>query len=382
MLVLWGECGIQSPALHSTRMTHPLPLEKESSPARLALEPAKAARAASLRYVTDAQPGIVRLGPARAFRYAHPNGKRVADAATLARIKALAIPPAWTNVWICTNALGHIQATGRDARGRKQYRYHAKWRKTRDKTKYEQLPAFGAALPQIRARVRKDIAAPGLPREKVLAIIVRLLETTHIRVGNEEYARDNKSYGLTTMLTNHVAVKGPTIHFRFRGKSGKMHEIDLNDPRVARIVKRCRDLPGQELFQYVDDAGKPQPIDSSDVNEYLRSISGEEFTAKEFRTWAGTLLAAHGLNTVEIPKSAAKARAAVVAMVKDVAEELGNTPAVCRKSYIHPAVLAAYVDKAGLDRWNKARAFARPKRGLGTEESALLAFLKGQPGSL
>jgi DNA topoisomerase-1 len=363
-------------------MTHPLPSATRSAPARLTLEPAKAAKAASLRYVTDAQPGIARLGPARAFRYAHPNGKRVTDAATLARIKALAIPPAWTSVWICANALGHIQATGRDARGRKQYRYHAKWRKTRDKTKYEQLPAFGAALPRIRARVRKDIAAPGLPREKVLASIVRLLETTHIRVGNEEYARDNKSYGLTTMLTNHVAVKGPMIHFRFRGKSGKTHAIDLSDPRVAHIVKRCRDLPGQELFQYVDGAGRPQPIDSNDVNEYLRSISDEEFTAKEFRTWAGTLLAAHGLNAVTIPNSAAKARAAVVAMVKDVADELGNTPAVCRKCYIHPAVLNAYEDRSALERWVRARAAARPKRGLGTEETALLSFLKGQSGAI
>jgi DNA topoisomerase-1 len=372
---------MQPRPLHSIQMTHPLPSLPRSAPPRLALEPAKAAKAASLRYVTDAQPGLARLGPARAFRYAHPNGKRVSDLATLARIRALAIPPAWTNVWICANALGHIQATGRDARGRKQYRYHAKWRRTRDQTKYEQLPRFGAALPRIRARVRTDIAAAGLPREKILAIIVRLLETTHIRVGNEEYARDNKSYGLTTLLTNHVAVKGPTIHFRFRGKSGKSHAIDLSDPRVARIVKRCRDLPGQELFQYVDDAGKPQPIDSSDVNEYLRSVSGDEFTAKEFRTWAGTLLAAHGLNTVEIPKSTAKARTAIVAMVKDVAEELGNTPAVCRKCYIHPAVLNAYDDRPALDRWVRARAAARPRRGLGTEESALLTFLKGQSGA-
>ncbi len=349
---------------------------------RLALEPAKAAKAASLRYVTDAQPGITRLGPARGFRYANAKGKRIADAATLARIKALAIPPAWTHVWICANALGHIQATGRDARGRKQYRYHAKWRKTRDQTKYELLPAFGAALPRIRARVKKDIGATGLPREKVLGIIVRLLETTHIRVGNEEYARDNKSYGLTTLLTNHVNVKGPTIHFHFRGKSGKSHAIDVNDPRVARIVKRCRELPGHELFQYIDETGKPQPIDSSDVNEYLRSISNEDFTAKEFRTWAGTLLAARGLTALKIPKSQAKAHTAVVEMVKEVADELGNTPAVCRKCYIHPAVLTAYMDQTRLDRWSKVRAAAKAKRGLGAEESALLGFLKGQSGAM
>jgi DNA topoisomerase-1 len=364
-------------------MTHPLPSARESGPnrpRRLTLEPAAAAKAASLRYVTDAQPGIARLGTPRNFRYVHANGKRVTNAATLARIKALVIPPAWTSVWICEAPLGHIQATGRDARGRKQYRYHAKWRQTRDQTKYDQLSAFGAALPRIRARVKKDIAAKGLPRDKVLAIIVRLLETTHIRVGNEEYARDNKSYGLTTLRTNHVEVKGPTIHFHFRGKSGKTHEIALDDPRVARIVKRCRDLPGQELFQYVDDAGTPRPIDSSDVNEYLRSISGAEFTAKEFRTWAGTLLASRGLKRPGAAKSAAQARAGVVAMVKDVAGELGNTPAVCRKCYIHPAVLAAYLDEAGLHRWTKARATARSKRGLSVEESALLGFLKGRSG--
>jgi DNA topoisomerase-1 len=360
---------------------HPLPSTTTALARHLALEPAKAAKAASLRYVTDAQPGVKRVGPARGFRYINSRGKRVADAATLARIKALAIPPAWTHVWICANPLGHIQATGRDARGRKQYRYHAKWRKTRDQTKYELLPAFGAALPRIRARVKKDIAAAGLPREKILAIIVRLLETTHIRVGNEEYARDNKSYGLTTLRTNHVEVRGPKIHFHFRGKSGQSHVVDLSDPRVARIVKRCRELPGHELFQYVDDAGKPQPIDSSDVNEYLRGISNVEFTAKEFRTWAGTLLAARGLTALDIPKSAAKAHAAVVEMVKGVADELGNTPAVCRKCYIHPAVLTAYVDQAGLDRWAKARAAAKAKRGLGAEESALLGFLKGQSGA-
>jgi DNA topoisomerase-1 len=349
---------------------------------RLALEPATAAKAASLRYVTDSQPGIARLGSARRFRYTYANGRRVRDSATLARVGALAIPPAWTHVWVCANALGHIQATGRDARGRKQYRYHAKWRTTRDQSKYELLPAFGAALPRIRAQVKKDIAAAGLPREKILAIIIRLLETTHIRIGNEEYARDNKSYGLTTLRTNHVDVKGPAIHFHFRGKSGKSTEVDVNDPRVARIVKRSRELPGHELFQYIDEAGKPQPVNSSDVNEYLRSISNEDFTAKEFRTWAGTLLAVHALTDHDIPKSPAKARAAVVAIVETVAEALGNTPAVCRKCYIHPAVLAAYADQAGLDRWAKARAAAGPKRGLGADENALLGFLKGQSGAV
>jgi DNA topoisomerase-1 len=362
-------------------MTHALLSERRARPAHLALEPEGAAKAASLRYVTDDRPGITRAGSATRFRYAAANGKRITDDATLGRIRSLAVPPAWIDVWICAHPEGHLQATGRDARGRKQYRYHSMWRKTRDQTKYEQLPVFGAALPRIRARVKKDIAAAGLPREKVLAIIVRLLETTHIRIGNEEYARDNKSYGLTTLLTNHVDVKGPTIHFHFRGKSGKTHVIEHNDPRVARIVKRCRELPGHELFQYVDEAGKPRPIDSSHVNEYLRSISNEDFTAKEFRTWAGTLLAARGLTDRTIAETSTEVHACVVAMVKIVADELGNTPAVCRKCYIHPAVLIAYEDQSGLDRWAKARAAARVKRGLTVEETALLGFLKGQSGA-
>jgi DNA topoisomerase-1 len=362
-------------------MTHALLSERRTPPIRLALEPQASAKAASLHYVTDDRPGIARSGSADGFRYAAARGKRITDNATLARIKSLAIPPAWTAVWICANEQGHLQATGRDARGRKQYRYHARWRKVRDQSKYERLPAFGAALPRIRARVKRDLASPGLPREKILAIIVDLLETTHIRVGNEEYARDNKSYGLTTLRTQHVDVKGQTIRFHFRGKSGKSHEIDLNDRRMARLVKRCRDLPGHELFQYVDDAGDPQPIDSSDVNEYLRLIAQEDFTAKEFRTWAGTLLAARGLTDLTIAETATEAHANVVAMVKIVAGELGNTPAVCRKCYIHPAVLTAYKDQSGLDRWVKARDIARGKRGLTIEETALLGFLRGQSGA-
>jgi DNA topoisomerase-1 len=362
-------------------MTHALLSERRTPPARLALEPQASAKAASLRYVTDDRPGITRSGSAGNFRYASASGKRITDDSTLARIKALAIPPAWSNVWICTNEQGHLQATGRDARGRKQYRYHARWRKVRDQSKYERLPAFGAALPRIRAQVKRDLSSPGLPREKILAIIVVLLESTHIRVGNEEYARDNKSYGLTTLRNQHVDVKGQTIRFHFRGKSGKSHEIDLHDRRMARLVKRCRDLPGHELFRYVDEAGDPQPIDSSDVNEYLRLIAQEDFTAKEFRTWAGTLLAARGLTDLTIAETAAEAHSNVVAMVKVVAVELGNTPAVCRKCYIHPAVLVAYKDQSGLDRWVKARADARGKRGLKLEEIALLGFLRGQSGA-
>ena len=356
---------------------------KGSAERRLALEPAEAAKAASLRYVSDARPGIRRVGAPGDFSYVDPNGNAIIDDATLARIAALVIPPAWIDVWVCPSPQGHLQATGRDARGRKQYRYHSRWRKARDQTKYERLPAFGAALPRIRARVKRDLAAPGLPREKVLAIIVELLETTHIRVGNEEYARDNKSYGLTTLRTHHVDVVGPTIHFRFRGKSGKTHEIDLNDRRLARLVERCRELPGHELFQYLDEAAEPHPIDSSDVNEYLRLVTraGDDFTAKDFRTWAGTLLATRGLTDLVIADSANEAHLRVVAMVKGVAHELGNTPAVCRKCYIHPAVLAAYEDQAGLDRWKRARAAARAEAGLSAEEIALLRFLKGQSGA-
>jgi DNA topoisomerase-1 len=367
--------------LDSTEMTHALPTANAAVATRLALEPAEAAKAASLHYVTDNRPGIKRGGSPSSFRYSDPHGNGVADDATLARIQLLVIPPAWTDVWICASPQGHLQATGRDDRGRKQYRYHVRWRKVRDQSKYERLPAFGAALPRIRARVKDDLAASGLPREKILAVIVRLLETTHIRIGNEEYARDNKSYGLTTMLTRHVDVQGPTIHFHFRGKSGKTHAIDLQDVRLAHLVKRCRELPGHELFQYLDEAGEPQPIDSSDVNAYLRLISDEDFTAKEFRTWAGTLLAARGLTDLTIPASTADAHSGIVAMVKGVADELGNTPAVCRKCYIHPAVLTAYEDQVGLDRWTKARVAARRARGLSAEEIALMRFLKGQSGA-
>ena len=362
-------------------MTRALLHATHTLPARLALEPQAAAKAASLSYVTDAQAGISRSGSAKRFWYVAASGKRIRDVATLGRIKSLAIPPAWTDVWICANARGHLQATGRDARGRKQYRYHPWWSKLRDQTKYERLPAFGAALPRIRAQVKRDLASPGLPRRKILAIVVELLETTHIRVGNEEYARDNKSYGLTTLRTQHVHVKGETIGFHFRGKSGKTHEIDLHDRRLARLVKRCQDLPGRDLFKYVDEAGVPHPIDSSDVNEYLRLIAEEDFTAKEFRTWAGTLLAARGLNGLTIAETAIATRANIVAMVKRVADELGNTPAVCRKSYIHPAVINAYKDQSALDRWRRARTAVRGKRGLSVEETALLSFLRGQPGA-
>jgi DNA topoisomerase-1 len=306
-------------------------------------DPVVAARAAGLRYVLDDRPGIRRLRAGKGFRYVDPDGKPVRDPDVLSRIRSLAIPPAWTDVWICPQANGHLQATGRDDRGRKQYRYHPRWRAVRDETKYDRLIAFAHALPRIRARVEQDLAQPGLPRSRVLATVVRLLETTFIRVGNEEYARTNHSYGLTTLRNRHVDVNGSTLSFSFRGKSGVRHHIDVHDRRLARIVQRCQDLPGHELFQYLDDEGQPHTIDSADVNEYLRELAGEEFTAKDFRTWAGTVLAARALQEVASFESQTEARRNIVSAIADVARQLGNTAAVCRKCYVHPAVLDSYL---------------------------------------
>ena len=284
--------------------------------------------------MSDASPGIVRRRAGSGFQYYSPSGARVSDAVQLKRVRALAVPPAWNDVWICVRADGHLQATGRDARGRKQYRYHGRWREVRDETKYGRMLAFAKALPRIRRRVRHDLALPGLPRNKVLATVVRLLETTRMRVGNEEYARENESFGLTTLRTRQVRVNGSTLKFRFRGKSGIWHDFSLNDRRLAAIVRRMRDLPGYELFQYVDEAGETRAVDSADVNEYLREISGEEFTSKDFRTWAGTVLAAQALHEFGENR--------LSQAIEHVARQLGNTKAVCRKCYIHPAVIDAY----------------------------------------
>ena len=313
--------------------------------ARLAVEPVASAAVAGLRYVSDLKsPGIRRIGRYKRFRYVDAAGQTVADAAVLARIRSLVIPPAWTDVWICSNPLGHLQATGRDARGRKQYRYHARWRQVRDEVKYGRLLAFAAALPRIRERTASDLQRTGLPREKILATVVELLEKTLIRVGNEEYARDNNSYGLTTLRGTHATVNGSKVRFEFRGKSGIVHSIDLRDARLARIVKTCRELPGYELFQYVDDDGQRKGIESSDVNDYLREICSEAFTAKDFRTWAGTVLMAYELSRFPTHRSHAAAKKNVVAAVKAVATRLGNTASVCRKCYIHPAVVDAYME--------------------------------------
>jgi DNA topoisomerase I len=307
-------------------------------------DPREIARQAGLRYSSDADPGIKRVRRGKGFSYVGPDGEVLRDRDTLARIRALAVPPAWTDVWICRFANGHIQATGRDARGRKQHRYHARWRETRDESKFDRMIEFAAALSGIRERTDADLGRPGLPREKVLAAVVRLLELTLIRVGNDEYARLNRSFGLTTLRDRHAQVEGTRIRFRFRGKSGQQYEVGFRDRRLASVVRRCQDLPGQELFQYVDDDGTVRDIASDDVNEYLREISSGDFTAKDFRTWAGTVLAYRALRALEPADSATDARRKVVAAMRETAGRLGNTPAVARKSYVHPAVVEAYMD--------------------------------------
>jgi DNA topoisomerase-1 len=325
----------------STATSRPKP-----NPAPVHVDPVVSAKEAGLRYVSDEVPGISRRPTAKGFTYRGVDGKALRDGEILGRIKSLAIPPAWTNVWICPRADGHLQATGRDARGRKQYLYHPRWRSVRDETKYERMMAFGRALPTIRTRVESDLALSGLPREKVLATIVRLLEVTLIRVGNEEYARTNHSFGLTTMRDRHVRPSGSghVLTFAFKGKSGVTHAIDLADKRLARIVQKCRDLPGQTLFQYLDDDGATHAVGSADVNDYLHAVSGNDFTAKDFRTWAGTVLAAIALQEFEAFDSVAQAKKNVIRAIESVAERLGNTPTVCRKCYVHPEIIESYLD--------------------------------------
>jgi DNA topoisomerase-1 len=341
-------------------------------------DPVESAKAAGLWYVNDHQPGIRREPEGDGFNYIGVNGKPIRDEDELKRIKALGIPPAWTDVWICADPRGHIQATGRDAKGRKQYRYHPRWREVRDETKYGRMIAFGKALPKIRERVEHDLKLRGLPREKVLATVVQLLEKTAIRVGNAEYARENKSYGLTTMRDKHVKIEGAQVHFEFVGKSGKKHHIDLKDRKLAQIVKQCRDIPGYELFQYFDENGERQTIDSGDVNEYLREITGQDFTAKDFRTWTGTLLASMILQESEAFDSDTQAKKNIVRAIESVAERLGNTPAICRKCYVHPAVLDAYLDRTLLE---SARQIAEQTldeslQELKPEEAAVLRLLQ------
>ena len=338
-----------------------------------ALHPVESARSAGLRYVSDRSPGIQRKASSRGFRYYRPDGRLIRHPGELKRIARLAVPPAWTDVWICPDPRGHLQATGRDARGRKQYRYHPGWRQTRDETKYDRLPAFAAALPKIRAQIAADLARPGLPREKVLATIVRLLETSLIRVGNDEYARENRSFGLTTLRNRHVKVDGSNVKFEFRGKSGVRHSVSVSDRRVARIVKSCRDLPGQELFQYLDEDGHRHSVGSGDVNDYLRAAAGEDFTAKDFRTWAGTVLAFVAFCELKLPEAPSAKH--VVQVVDAVAGVLGNTRAVCRNSYIHPGIIDACA--AGtVDEAVARRGARRGREGLSADECAVVAILR------
>ena len=337
----------------------------------------ESARAASLRYVTDNTPGISRRKRGAAFEYIDPTGKVIRDPDELQRFKTLAIPPAWREVWICPMRNGHLQATGRDAKGRKQHRYHARWREVRDENKYGRILAFAKALPLIRERVDSDLRLPGLPRDKILAAVVRLLETSHIRVGNEEYARQNKSYGLATLRSRHVNVSGSTIRFEFRGKSGVEHALNINDRRLAKIIKRCQDLPGYELFQYIDEDGERRTIDSTDVNEYIRQIAGEDFSTKDFRTWAGTVLAAGALREFETAASDSQSKRNIAQAVESVAKKLGNTKAVCRKCYIHPAVIKSYTDGSLLRALRRRlKKESNGFHGLEIEEAAVLRLLK------
>jgi DNA topoisomerase I len=343
----------------------------------LPADPVAEAREAGLRYSSDESPGIERVGSGKTMRYRDRNGGAVHDAATLGRIKALAIPPAWTNVWICPWPNGHIQATGRDARGRKQYRYHTGWRSHRDSTKYGRMAEFGRSLAKIRRRTTRDMKEAGLSRQKVLAAVVRLLETSLIRVGNDEYAEKNHSFGLTTMRDRHAKVNGGTLQFAFRGKSGVEHAIAIEDRRLARIAKQCQDLPGQELFQYVDDEGEIHDVTSEDVNDYLREIAGEDYTAKDFRTWAGTVLALVALQEYAEFDSAVEAKKNIVRAIEAVAKRLGNTPAVCRKCYIHPAIIDTYLEGSLLETLRQRAAMEmKHLRGLKPEEAAVLVLLE------
>lgn len=340
------------------------------------VDPKEAAAEAGLRYVSDERPGITRRRSGKGFAYRMPDGSPVRDKAALERIRSLAVPPAYSDVWICPYANGHIQATGRDDKGRKQYRYHTRWREVRDAAKYEHMMAFAAALPGIRARIAADMKKPGLSREKVLATVVHLLETTLIRVGNDDYAKENGSFGLTTLRDRHVEVDGSELRFAFKGKSGKAWRLGIKDRRVARIVRECQELPGQELFQYVDADGGPRDVTSDDVNDYLREIAGAEVTAKDFRTWAGTVLAALALQECERFGTQAAAKRNIRAAIESVASRLGNTPTVCRKCYVHPEILDCYLDES-LVLEIEAEAKAQNEGGaLRPDEAAVLALLQ------
>jgi DNA topoisomerase-1 len=341
-----------------------------------AIHPVESAKAAGLRYTSDRRPGIRRVRKRVGFRFVGPDGRTITNAEELRRIRALVIPPAWEDVWICPDPRGHLQATGRDARGRKQYRYHPRWREVRDETKYHRMIHFAQVLPRIRRQTDADLGATGHTRRKVIAAVVQLLEKTLIRVGNGEYARENNSFGLTTLRDGHVEIDGATLRFWFKGKSGVEHDVDLDDRRLARIVRRCRDIPGYDLFQYYDEHGDRQSIGSADVNAYLKEITGEDFTSKDFRTWAGTVLAAQLLREFEHARSDAQLKKNVVKAVESVARRLGNTKAVCRKCYIHPAVLDSYMDGSMLKVVAQRARRAARSGGLSAGEMHVLALLQ------
>ena len=347
------------------------------------INPAEVARSAGLRYVSDTAPGIKRKRVGKNFSYIGLDGKPIHDQEALQRIRSLGIPPAWTDVWICPSPNGHIQATGRDAKGRKQYRYHPRWREVRDETKYNHMIAFGEALPTIRARVNHDLKLHGLPRVKVLAAVVWLLDTTAIRVGNEEYAKENGSFGLTTLRNQHVDISGSKIYFHFRGKGGKEHTVSVQNRQLAGIVKRCQDLPGHELFEYVDDNGQLSTVESADVNEYLRQVSGSGFTAKDFRTWAGTVFAMDALKGLGEAENQTKAKKNIGQAIEIAAEHLGNTKTICRKCYVHPAVIDSYLEGSLLTSLSLQHVEpAADTTGLRPEEAHVLQFLKQQQAEM
>jgi DNA topoisomerase-1 len=356
------------------------PVTLDLSAAEAVVDPKEAAEHAGLTYVSDERPGLRRRKAGKGFCYVGADGGKVRDAALLKRIKSLAVPPAWTDVWICPKANGHIQATGRDARGRKQYRYHARFREVREGTKYQHMLAFAESLPAIRKKVSDHLALRGLPREKVLATVVQLLEATLIRVGSDEYARQNKSYGLTTLKTRHVEVNGSELRFNFKGKSGKVWRLGIRDRRIAKVIRACQDLPGQELFQYVDESGETRDVTSSDVNAYLREISGEDITAKDFRTWHGTVLAAMALQEFEKFDSQAGAKKNIKEAIHRVAARLGNTPTICRKCYIHPEILTTYIEGSLLLEVKKKveSELREDLPGLKPEEAAVLTLLQAR----
>lgn len=372
--------GIDEPSSADRRPTDLREADLPNEPVENIVDPREAAESVGLAYVSDERPGIRRRRAGKGFSFVGPDGRKVTDPAALERIRKLAVPPAYTDVWICAKPNGHIQATGRDAKGRKQYRYHAKFREVRDSTKFEHMLEFARGIPDIRVKISEHMTLRGMPREKVLATVVYLLENTLIRVGNDDYVKQNKSYGLTTLKNRHVAVEGAELRFRFKGKSGKEWNLRFKDRRIAKIVKQCQEIPGQELFQYMDDGGQRRDVTSSDVNAYLKEISGREITAKDFRTWAGTVLAALALHEFEAFDSDARAKKNVRAAIESVASRLGNTPTICRKCYVHPEVFHSYLQgQLLLEVKEQVETELRDNlAGLKPEEAAVLTLLESR----